>query len=141
MYGPLILSVLTMNVDLFVQEVSQSAETGAIKREWAYNKTIPCRVDTIAERGASVEGNFKNVGELYKEELKLKIKTIDRLSKRYRLQNFVNRDGDPLYIEFDKIDAPSTIFEVISTGPIMDPLGRIAFFESTVRRMGVQDNG
>lgn len=141
MYGPLALGALTMYVDLYVQEVSQDPETGAINREWAFNKRISCRVDTIPESGASTEGNLKKVGESYKEEIKLKVKTIDRLSKRFRLQNFINRDGESLYIEFDKIDSPPTIFEVESTGPVMDAFGRIVFFQSSVRRVGVQENG
>jgi hypothetical protein len=121
--------------------MSQDTNTGAIKRSWEFSKRIQCRVDTIVESGASVEGVYKKSGEKYKEEMRLKVKTIDRLSTRYRLQNFTNRDGHTIYFEVDQIDNPATIFEIEATAPIMDAFGRIVFYESTVRRVGVQDDG
>ena len=141
MYGPLVSSALTMHVDLYTQNMSQDTNTGAIKRSWEFNKRIQCRVDTIVESGASIEGVYKKTGEKYKEEMRLKVKTIDRLSARYRLQNFTNRDGDTIYFEVDQVDNPATIFEIEATAPIMDAFGRIVFYESTVRRVGVQDDG
>lgn len=141
MYGPLVASALTMYVDLYTQNVSQDTNTGAIKRSWEFNKKIQCRVDTIVESGASIEGVYKKVGEKYKEEIRLKVKTIDRLSPRFRLQNFMNRDGVTIYFENDQVDAPATIFEIEATAPIMDAFGRIVFYESTVRRTGVQEDG
>jgi hypothetical protein len=45
-----------------------------------------------------------------------------------------------LFIEIDKIDQPDTIFEVTSSHAVLDPFGKISYYESTIHRVKVQDN-
>ena len=129
-----------MTADVYVQQNYQDPETGVIKREWVFSKKIECHIDILSSQGASVTDNDKNFGDKYTQEEKMRMKTKDRLSKRMRLQNFRNRAGEPLFIEYDQIDAPPTIFEVESHHPRLDPLGNILYFETNLRRAGVQSN-
>lgn len=129
-----------MTADVYSQQNSQDPNTGAIIREWVFLKRIPCHVDIINSQGSSTPDNFKSFGAEYKQEEKIRLKTRDRLSKRMRISNIRNRTGEQIFIEFDQVDTPSTIFEIDSHHPRLDPLGNTLYFETNLRRLAVQDN-
>jgi hypothetical protein len=140
MYGGASLALLNMTADVYIQQQTQDLTHGTINREWVFSKKIICHIDIISTSGASVADNNKNFGIIYSEEEKIKMKTKDLLSKRFRITNIKNRAGELLFIEQDKIDAPPTIFEIESHHPRLDPLGNILYYESNLRRVGVQQN-
>lgn len=129
-----------MTADIYVQKNYQDPVTGVIKREWVFEKKIQCHIDILSSTGASIQDNNKEFGEKYVQEEKMRMKTKDRLSKRMRLQNFRNREGAELFVEYDQIDTPPTIFEIESHHPRLDPLGNVLYFETNLRRLGVQSN-
>lgn len=140
MYGGASFALLNMTADVYIQQQTQDLTHGTINREWVFSKKIICHIDIISTSGASVSDNNKNFGIVYSEEEKIKMKTKDLLSKRFRITNIKNRAGELLFIEQDKIDAPPTIFEIESHHPRLDPLGNILYYESNLRRVGVQQN-
>ena len=140
MYGGVSNALLNMTADVYVQQNEQDPLTGSVIRKWYYDKTIICHIDIISSQGAGTPDNDKNFGKQYKEEEKARMKTKDLLSKRFRITNIKNRFGQNIFIEQDKIDAPPTIFEIESHHPRLDPLGNVLYYETNLRRTGVQDN-
>jgi hypothetical protein len=139
-YGNVSVALLNMTADVYLQQNRQDPTTGQIKREWIFDRKIICHVDIISSEGASTPDNNKNFGEKYSQEEKFRLKTKERLSKRTRLTNLKNRSGEVIFIENDQIDTPPTIFEIESHHPRLDPLGNVLYFESNLRRVGVQSN-
>ena len=140
MYGGIRDGLLNMTCDIYIQRQEQDLEHGGIKRKWVFDKNITCHIDIISSVGANTPDNNKDFGFLYLEEEKLRLKTKDPLSKRHRISNIKNRSGQVVFIENDKIDSPPTIFEIDSYHPRLDPFGNILFYESNLRRVGVQDD-
>lgn len=140
MYGGIKVGLLNMQADIYRQQNVQDGSTGAIKREWVYWKRIPVHIDILTTTGTSVNDNYKDFKVEYKEIEKIKMKSIDLLSKRYRVTNIINRSGEKLFVENDQIDSPSTIFEIESHHPRLDPFGNVLFYESNLSRTQVQVN-
>ena len=139
-YGNVSIALLNMTADVYIQQNSQDPVTGQIKREWVFSKKIPCHIDIISSEGASTPDNNKKFGEVYVQEERFRLKTKERLSKRTRLTNLKNRSGEVVFLENDQIDTPPTIFEIDSHHPRLDPLGNVLYYESNLRRAGVQSN-
>jgi hypothetical protein len=140
MYGGIKYGLLNMTADIYKQQNVQDPESGAIKREWVYWKRIPIHIDIISTEGTSISDNYKSFTEQYNEVEKIKMKSVELLSKRYRVTNIVNKSGEKLFVENDQIDSPSTIFDIESHHPRLDPLGNVLFYESNLRRSQVQSN-
>jgi hypothetical protein len=135
-------SIMNMTVDVYSQQNSQS-DSGAITRSWVYDKTIDCKVEPLKSTTSS-HGEAKtfqtNNQNMYIENMELKIKCAIHLSKRNRITSIKSSDGQIAYVEIDKYDNPAMIFEVISLHSVLDPLGKINFYEGILRRVQVQDN-
>lgn len=141
-----IASIMNVTADVFHQQNVQDPKTGAISRQWVYAETIQCKVEPIKSRGTSIKGDSKsfntsnNAQGGYNENLLLKIKTLKLLSKRWRIENIRSSDGQQVYIEPDKYDEPDTIFEVIASHAVLDPFGKVSYFEATLQRASSQTN-
>ena len=139
MYGRTSSALLTMKCDVYVQENKQDPSTGAIMKAWIFHKTITCHVDVISHTGGTAgKDNTKTFSDTYVEEERYLLKTQERLSKRYRISNIRNRTGSVLFTEIDRIENPPTIFEIEAHHPRFDPLGNVLYYESNMRRVGVQ---
>lgn len=138
MYEPTSLALLNMTCIVYTQENAQDPNTGAITKKWVPNKKIICHLDVISHRGADTGDNNKRFDMIYTEEARYLLKTKERLSKRMRVANIRNRSDEEIFIEIDKIDTPATIFEIEAHHPRLDPLGNLLYFESNLRRVGVQ---
>jgi hypothetical protein len=139
-YGGVSTGLLNMTADVYIQQNEQDSATGAVKRTWAFFKKVQCHVDIINSQGASTPDNDKVFGKEYVQEEKIRLKTSEQLSKRMRITNIRNRSDRVLFLEFDQVDTPPTIFEIDSHHPRLDPLGNVLYFESNLRRLGVQSN-
>lgn len=140
MYGCLQGSVFTMTADIYYQISDQDESTNAITRRWVILKNISCSVIPIRESGGSATSDNKNFGKNYIEELEVKMYTLERLSKRWRVSGIKNAQKEDLYTELDRISEPSTIFEVYASHPIFDMYGNIQYFENHLKRTQVQSN-
>ena len=136
-------SIMNMKCDVYIQQNSQST-SGAVKRTWVYHQTISCRVHPSRTSKAVNVGDNKvfDVGPAkeYEENLELVLKTSIPLSKRYRVTGIKTSEGISAYQELDRYNAPDMIFEVMSSHGQVDPLGKLHFYHSTLRRVPVQDN-
>jgi hypothetical protein len=139
-YGSVSSALLNMTAEVFEQRNEQDPDTGEITRRWVFKERIACHIDIAVERGSAITANYKKFDNEYTEEFKIAIKTLGPLSKRYRISNFTNRAGEKLFVEWDQINQPSTIFEIESHHPRLDPLGNLLYFESNIRRLQVQSN-
>lgn len=140
MYGCLQGSVFTMTADIYYQISDQDESTNAITRRWVILKNISCSVIPIRESGGSATSDNKTFGKNYIEELEVKMYTLERLSKRWRVSGIKNAQKEDLYTELDRISEPSTIFEVYASHPIFDMYGNIQYFENHLKRTQVQSN-
>lgn len=140
MYGCLQGSVFTMTADVFSQISEQDESTNAIVRRWVLLKNISCSIIPIRESGGSATSDNKTFGKDYVEELEVKMYTLEKLSKRWRVSGIKNSQKQDLYTEIDRISEPSTIFEVYASHPIFDMYGNIQYFENHLKRTQVQSN-
>lgn len=139
-YGGAGVALLNMTCDVYIQQQTQDLEHGTINREWTFSEKIPCHIDIITTTGTSISDNNKQFGFVYLEEEKIKMKTTQLLSKRFRITNIRNRSNEVIFLEKDKAGMPPTIFEIESHHPRLDPLGNVLFYESNLRRLQVQND-
>lgn len=138
MYAPTSQALLNMTCMVYSQENVQDQNTGAISKKWVATKNIICHLDVISHQGSGTKDNNKTFDMIYTEEARYLLKTKEPLSKRMRIANIKNRSGQEIFMEMDKIDTPSTIFEIEAHHPRLDPLGNVLYYESNLRRVGVQ---
>lgn len=140
MYGCLQGSVFTMTADIYSQIQEQDENTNAITRRWVLMKNIQCSIVPIRESGGSATSDNKTFGKDYIEELEVKMYTLEKLSKRWRISGIKNSQKQELYTEIDRISEPSTIFEVYASHPVFDMFGNVQYFENHLKRTQVQSN-
>jgi hypothetical protein len=146
MLNSFITSIMNMKADIYKQQNFQDSSTGAISREWVYEKTIPCKIEPIQARGTNTKGDSKgfsstqNAQAEYNEGLQIKLKSTELLSKRWRINTIRSSDNQQVFIEIDRYNQPDTIFEVMSSHAVLDPFGKISYYETILVRVPVQDN-
>lgn len=137
-------SIMNMSADVFIQQNVQDPNTGSIQRNWVYSKTVQCKIEPVKMKGASTRTDNKTFGKgsdmSYDEKFQLKMYCFELLSKRWRVENIRSSDGNPIFIEIDKINAPDTKFEVTSSHALLDPFGKIAYYEAVLLRTELQDD-
>lgn len=129
-----------MNADIYKQISDQDENTNAITRRWVLLKNIQCSIMPIRESGGSATSDNKTLNKDYIEELEIKMYTLEKLSKRWRVSSIKNLKNEDLYTEIDRISEPSTIFEVYASHPIFDIFGNIQYYENHLKRTQVQSN-
>ena len=139
-----IASIMNMTADVLIQQNTQNSNTGAIGREWVMDKTIQCKIEPIKSGGASTRGDNKQFDKGtaggYSEKLQLRVKGLELLSKRWRITNIRTSDGQQVFVETDRYGDPDTIFEVYSSHAVLDPFGKISYYEAVLQRVPVQNN-
>jgi len=131
-----------MTAEVYVQKNVQS-DSGVMTRQWVFDKTISCRAMVPANKSGKSTGDSKSYGtgsEGYSESLGVKLQTEVRLSKRFRISGITAADGEKTFLEYDRISLEDTIFDIVSMHPVLDPFGKIAYYECNLRRAQVQNN-
>ena len=143
MLNSIIGSIMNMTADVLTQQNIQSEKSGVVKREWIYDRTIDCKIEPIKSPTSSKYDN-KHFGagssKEYDETLHLKMKCLTQLSKRWRVSNIRSSDGRKVFVEIDRWDTPDTIFEVVQSHAVLDPFGKISYYEVTLQRVHVQND-
>ena len=141
-----ITSIMNVKADIYRQTNTQDPNTGAIVRQWSYLKTVQCKVEPVSSGGTSAKSDSKSFSATagdsigYLEKLQLKIKTTELLSKRWRIENIRSSDNKQVFVEIDKNGKPDSIFEVYSSYGVLDPFGKVSYFEAVLQRVPVQNN-
>ena len=87
----LVGSIMNMTAEVYAQQNSQDANTGAIVRQWGYKKGIPCKIEPIKLSGTGMRTDTKNFNDSkytqqgYSEQFQLKMKSQELISQFFYL--------------------------------------------------------
>jgi len=131
----LIDAVLSMKMDIYKQTDSQDADTGAMKKDWMYYKTLDCHAKgVISNSGTARNADRQVFDNRYINDQVIEIRTFDRITLREKVTNIRDRDGKVIWVELNFPTETPTVFEVTGTTPITDPFGRVIGYNSTLKR-------
>ena len=131
-----------MKMDIYRQLDAQDADTGALRKEWMYYKTLDCHVKGVISNSATTRSSDKQVFDnRYKNDQVVQIRTAERLTSREKVTNIRNSEGVYIWTEINFPTETPTVFEVIGTTPITDPFGRVVGYNSSMKRSENQQIG
>ena len=135
-------ALLSMSVDIYKQFDEQDPDTGLIKKNWEYYKTVNCHVKGVISNSATTRTSDKQVfdNRYYNDQI-LQIRTNDKLTLREKLTNICDAQGNCVWTEIDFPTNTPTVFEVIGSTPITDPFGSVLGYNTSVRRSENQKLG
>lgn len=138
----LIDSILPMFMDVYRQFDSQDPDTGSIKKEWQFDRTVPCSAKgSISNSSSITTGGVQSFNNKYKNEEMLQIRTSEKITLREKITNIRDYEGNIIWEELNFPSNTPTVFEVMSTTPMTDPLGGVIGYSSTVKRSENQTIG
>lgn len=138
----LINSVLSMRLDVYRQFESQDPDTGAIKREWNYHRTVDCHAKGVISNSATTRSSDKQVfGNRYLNDQIIQVRTYQKLTARDKITNIRDNNGNVIWAEINFPNETPTVFEVIGVTPITDPFGNVLGYNSSMKRSENQQIG
>lgn len=138
----LIDSVLSMKLDVYRQSEIQDADTGAIKREWNYHRTIDCHAKGVISNSATTRSSDKQIfSNKYTNDQIIQVRTSEKLIMREKITNVRDAHGNVIWVEINFPTETPTVFEVIGTTPITDPFGTVLGYNSSMKRSENQQIG
>ena len=131
----LVEAVFSMKIDVYRQLDTQDPDTGAIKKEWAFYKTVPCHAKgIISNSGTGRNGDRQVFDSRYRNDQVIEVRTSNKLTFREKITNIRNSEGIVIWAEIDFPTETQTVFEVVGTTPLTDPFGKIVGYNSTMKR-------
>jgi hypothetical protein len=131
-----------MKLDVYRQIENQDPNTGAIKKEWNYYKTLDCHAKgVISNSSTSRNSDKQSFSNKYINDQTLEVRTIERLTFREKVTNICDMQGSPIWTEIDFPNDTPTVFEVVGTTPLTDPFGRVIAYNSSLKRSENQQIG
>jgi len=134
---------MNMKCDVYIQQNSQSI-SGTITRSWVYDRTVDCKIEPLKAGGALGRSDNKtfetSANDEYLENFQMKMKSPINMSKRWRISSIRDSVGNVVYKEIDKYGQPDMIFEVTASHAEIDPLGKVSYYEVTLKRVPIQNN-
>jgi hypothetical protein len=133
---------MNMTAEVYIQKNVQT-DSGAMTRQWVFDRSISCRAMVPANKsgkGSIDSKSYAGGAAGYAENLDIKLQTDVRLSKRFRISGITSADGEKIFLEYDRISLDDTIFDIVSMHPVLDPFGKVAYYECNLRRAQVQNN-
>lgn len=135
-------AVLSMKMDVYRQIDFQDPNTGAIKKEWMFYKTIDCHAKGVISNSATARSSDRQeFGNRYRNEQTIQVRTSERVTSREKVKGIRDSDGNQIWLELDYPTDTPTVFEVVGTTPITDPLGRVIGYNSSMMRSENQQIG
>ena len=135
-------SVLSMSLDVYRQFDLQDPDTGALKKEWSYHRTVACHAKGIISNSATTRSSDKQVfSNKYVNDQTIQVRTSEKLTIREKITNICDSSGNPIWVELNYPTDTPTVFEVVGTTPITDPFGKVIGYNSTVSRSENQKIG
>ena len=124
-----------MKLDVYRQSDAQDENTGAIKKEWNFYKTVDCHAKGVISNSATTRsGDNQIFSNKYTNEQMIQVRTIDKLTLREKISNIRNSENVVIWTELDYPTDTPTVFELIGTTPITDPFGKVIGYNSTLKR-------
>jgi hypothetical protein len=130
----LVASLMPLQLDVYEQSNIQDVNTGAIKKEWSYIRTVQCSAKGVISKSSTISGDRQVVGTKYSDEQVLEIRTLEKITYREKITNIRDVNGNVLWKEMDYPSDTPTVFEVVSSTPVTDPFGSILAYNSVAKR-------
>jgi len=138
----LIDSVLSMKMDVYKQVDYQDSNTGALKREWQYDRSVYCHAKGVISNSASTRTGDKQVlSNRYANDQILQLRTTEKISLREKITNILDSSGKAIWVEANFPTDTPTVFEVMGSTPMTDPFGTVVGYNTTVKRSENQTIG
>ena len=137
----LVDSILSMSLDVYHQTDMQDSDTGAIKREWNFYKTVNCHAKGVISNSASRTADKQQFGSKYVVDQLIEVRTREKLTARQKITNIRDQQNNYIWTELNFPTETPTVFEVIGTTPMTDPFGNVISYNSLVRRSENQQIG
>jgi hypothetical protein len=135
-------ATFSMSLDLYRQSDIQDPNTGAIKKEWSYEKTISCYAKgVISNSSSSRSGDRQVFNNRYENTQYVDVRTTDKLNTRFKVTNICGPSGKPIWTELDYPTETPTVFELIGSTPLTDAFGNILGYNSSLKRSENQQIG
>ena len=135
-------SVLSMRLDVYRQIDQQYPDTGAIKKEWIYQKSMDCHAKGTISNSATTRSSDKQIFDnRYANDQQVQVRTTERLTSRDKVSNIRDQKNNPIWTEINFPSDTPTVFEVVGVTPITDPFGRLIGYNSTLKRSENQQLG
>lgn len=138
----LVGSILSMKLDVYRQLDEQDPDTGALKKNWIYYKTLDCHVKgTISNSATTRSSDRQSMGARYSNEQTIQIRTENKLTSREKITNIRDSANKVIWTELNYPTETPTVFEVVGTTPITDPFGNIIGYNTMATRSENQQIG
>ena len=135
-------SVLSMNLDVYRQSELQDTDTGALVKEWNYDRTVACHAKgVISNSSATRSGDQQVFSNKYLNDQVIQVRTAKKLTIREKVTNIRDTDGNVIWNEINYPSETPTVFEVMGTTPVTDPFGRVIAYNSSMKRSENQQIG
>jgi hypothetical protein len=135
-------AVLSMKMDVYKQVDMQDPNTGALKKEWIFDRTVDCHAKGVISNSATSRSSDKQTFDnRYANDQVIQVRTSGRVTAREKITNIRNRDGVNIWTEINFPSDTPTVFEIIGTTPITDPFGRVVGYNSSMKRSENQQIG
>lgn len=135
MINDLIESVMMMKMDVYRQSETQDSNSGEIKKQWSYYKTVSCHAKGVISNSTTTRSSDRQeFSNKYKNEQLIQVRTVDRLYNNEKVTNIVDSHNNPIWKELNYPSETPTVFEVIGVTPMMDALGRVIGYSSNLKR-------
>ena len=131
----IVASTLQMYVDIYVQSDTQDRDTGIIKKEWLFIKTIPCSAKGVISNSISTRSSDRQVIDTrYQNEQFIQVRTSEKLNMRNKLTNVRTKKGTVVWSEINYPTETPTVFEIVGITPVTDPFGEIIAYNTMAKR-------
>lgn len=126
--------LMSMKMDVYKQQEKQDPDTGAIKREFVYIRTVPCYARGVISQSTSRNLDKQVFGNKYSNEQHIEVRTEEKLTPREKITNIRDADNNVIWYELNYPSNTPTVFEVVGTTPITDPFGSVVGYNSSMTR-------
>ncbi len=140
MFG-IVDGLMSMKLDVYRQEEEQDPDTGLMKRNFMYYKTLNCYARGIISKSTNRNLDKQAFGNQYSNEQFIEVRTAERLTIREKIKNIRDAEGNPIWYELNYPNDTATVFEVIGATPITDPFGNVVGYNTSLRRSENQQIG
>jgi hypothetical protein len=138
----LVDSVMPMFMDVYKQFDLQDVDTGSIKKEWQFDRTVPCSAKGIISNSSSSRTGDKQIlSNKYTNDQILQIRTSDKITLREKITNIRDAEGTVIWEELNFPTNTPTVYELMGITPMTDPFGGVIGYNSTVKRSENQTIG
>jgi len=138
----LVDSIMPMLMDVYKPFDSQDPDTGSIKKEWQFDRTVPCSVKGIISNSSSSRAGDKQIiSNKYTNEQMLQVRTAEKITLREKITNIRDLEGNVIWEELNFPTNTPTVYELMGITPMTDPFGGVIAYNSTVKRSENQTIG